>query len=230
MIRGALNGGVTKGQQLAWRALNEAYASYLMSTRLDFACWLEQTGAPPPVSFNTVANLRDWCKNIGHMKIEPFGRLSGALRVHGALHAGWYYDQIWTDKRYSGYRRLMLKHAIDGFDVNPKDLSGVDADHVVARNLLKRMPKAWVAVFPVPANANRGFGRIESHLPKFAPNKNTISLTPITAFKLFCTHLPRNGTELALAMRDIRGQIMNNDINVVRFVDAMEKDIRRFLN
>lgn len=214
---------------MAWAKLNATNASYLGSARLDFSLWLETTGAPPPVAFSTRSNLESWCQQIGNIKVESFGRTGGALRIHGFLNEGWYYDQIWAARNYSGYRNLMLKHALDGFCVDHADLNGIDADHVIARTVLKNLPSAWVAIFPVPAVSNRPFGKVEKLLAKVSRVSSCVTLSPTAAVKLFCGRFPISLSELNFAMRDVRGQIITKDKKVLQFVTAMERDVRPYL-
>jgi hypothetical protein len=76
-------------------------------------------------------------------------------------------------------------------------LAVLDADHVLNRASLKQIPDAWVMLFPVPADGNRGFGRtVERFRPSVKPGTRTMPLTPETTFKLFCGAMPRNRSEL----------------------------------
>ncbi len=213
----------------AWSILEAEVAEYLTSSRLDFCVWLEECNTPPPVAFKNRNHLVNWIQQIGNMTVVPFGRKGRAFRVHGYLSSGSYYDQIWAAKGYRGYRRLMLRQASDGFGVAKTDMVGIDADHVIARTMLKNLPHAWVAIFPVPAGANRPFGRIEKRLPKLSPMLSRVDLSPISAFKLLCGHLPETHSELQSAMLDVRGQVINQHASVALFLDTMERQISQYL-
>jgi hypothetical protein len=87
-------------------------------------------------------------------------------------------------------------------------LAVLDADHVLNRASLKQIPDAWVMLFPVPADANRGFGRtVERFRPSVKPGTRTIPLTPETTFKLFCGAMPRNRSELQKLKTTLAGQL-----------------------
>ncbi|MBO9478557.1 hypothetical protein J7382_13500 [Shimia sp. R11_0] len=215
---------------MAWHMLTAENAPYLANARLDFSTWLETTGAPPPVAFTSQADLETWASTIGTMQLVPHGRSGRAFRIHGMLKAGWYYDQIWAAKGYRGYRNLMLRQARDGFGVAPEALRGIDADHVIARTILRKLPHAWVAIFPVPAISNRPFGRIEKRLPKAYPNTSAIELSPIAALKLYCGCYPKTLAELDAAMTDIRGQIMPDTSSMHHFLDDMQRGFAPFIS
>lgn len=69
--------------------------------------------------------------------------------------------------------------------------STLDADHVINKKSLKKMPDAWVMLAPVIASSNRHFGRIiEKRSTQFAPRVGAIGLDAVTAFKLFAASFP----------------------------------------
>lgn len=104
-------------------------------------------------------------------------------------------------------------------------LAMLDADHVINRASLKKIPNAWVLLFPVPADANRGFGRIiERFRTPVSPDTKSINLAPEVAFKLFCGAMPRNRHQLNSLKKFVEGQIQSRD-----YVAAMVSSIDRKL-
>jgi hypothetical protein len=110
-------------------------------------------------------------------------------------------------------------------DIAYQLLAILDADHVLNRASLKQIPDAWVMLFPVPADANRGFGRmVERYRSQVKPGTNTMHLMPETAFKLFAGAMPRDQNELQKLKRIIEGQIGVRD-----YVDRMCAAVERRL-
>lgn len=106
-------------------------------------------------------------------------------------------------------------------------LATLDADHVLNRASLKKIPNAWVLLLPVPADANRGFGRIvERYRTQLSPETEKIDLTPEISFKIFCGAMPRNKQELNSLRKVIAGQLQADDY-VNDMCSAIETKIPR---
>jgi len=91
-----------------------------------------------------------------------------------------------------------------------RSLGVLDADHVINRASLKSFPDAWVLLFPVPADANRGFGRkVERWRTAVLKGTKRVNLEPLQAFKLFSSVMPNTNDEVNEVMKAIRGQITN---------------------
>lgn len=107
-----------------------------------------------------------------------------------------------------------------------KLMGTLDADHVANRASLSQLPDAWVLVFPVPSDANRGFGRsVERSRVKVAAATLRIDLTPETAFKLFASAMPNTESELETVMGAIKKQIKHG-----AFLDEMKAAISKRLS
>lgn len=67
----------------------------------------------------------------------------------------------------------------------------LDADHVINRKSLNKLPEAWVMIAPVISGANQSFGRlIEAKATKFLPDTEVIYFDAITTLKLFAPTIP----------------------------------------
>jgi len=105
----------------------------------------------------------------------------------------------------------------------------LDADHVINKSSLTKLPDSWVMLFPVPADSNRGFGRhIERSVPKAAVGIGQMDLAPkpLVAFKLFANFMPKTRTEFAKAMKTVRKQMGPNG-ELDQFLDDMEVEFLR---
>lgn len=203
----------------AWCPLDEINSPFLAQSRLDYAHFMEKLGTPPPVAFADKWTLLDWMETVGLSEVVPFKNGENAVRVRGKIR-GVYIEQVWVKATYSKYREPLKELAKNAYQIH--DISGVDADHVIARTILNKVPNSWIAIFPVYASSNRGFGRIEAKLPKLSMGAGRALLNPLGAFKIFNGRMPKNKDEFHQAMCDVKGQFQSDTKFMADFLCGME--------
>ena len=163
---------------------------YMTARRFDVVTPLEEAGFLPPVAFETRDLLLAWAKKH-RLSACPIGRINrkNALFVGHELHPfeghdyHLYYTQIWVSAKYKGYRSA-LKRDISDFVNDSQTFRLVDADRVVNKSSAVHLDDAWINLLPVWSGRNRGFGWIESRLPKLKKGFRSVELPPLVAFKI----------------------------------------------
>lgn len=213
----------------SWSPLNPADAGFVVQSRLDYIFYLEQLGIPPKVAFEDFSGLKNWLsKEFDDYEVQPIFGGRNAVRVKITDQRFTYLEQLWVKKTYSDYREAM-KFIAKNFH-NTEEVSGIDADHIVARTILKYFPDSWIAVFPTYKSSNRGFGPLERTLAKSENGFESISLSPLMIFKILNGKMPRTIEELDFAMEDIRGQISSGHNNYLQsFVIDMREEVSKYI-
>lgn len=217
---------------MAWEPISVA-DEFVATARSDYAGYMEETGGAPPVAFADRTRLHAWLDaNIVDLKIEPCGNITDSISSRGWLRdvcsGSGYFQQIWVAKCCRRYRDAMKWVAEHRYMTT--DLTGVDADHVVARTVLKHSEHAWVAIFPVYKGINRPAGHIEKLLPKFDERSGIARLTPTAAFKIFAGRMPRDLQEYGQAMKDVRGQLQSRSDFMRTYLGKIETDMKPCFN
>jgi len=84
----------------------------------------------------------------------------------------------------------------------------LNGDHVFSATALKPAEDAWVWLFPVPANANQGFGaKVEQRYLPLKTTTNTRFISPGMVYKLLASAMPRNSGDSDLINQRVRGQL-----------------------
>jgi hypothetical protein len=213
----------------AWSPLNPEDASFVGQSRLDYICYLEQMGTPPKVAFEDCSELKQWLsEEFDDYEVQPVLGGRNAIRVKISDDRFTFLEQLWVRKSYSDYRKAM-RYVAKNFHATD-DVSAIDADHIVARTILKDFPNSWVAIFPTYKSSNSGFGPVERALPKAKKGFKSISLSPLMAFKIANGKMPRSIEELNSAMVDIRGQIFCGRNNYLRsLICDMREEVSKHL-
>ena len=239
----------------AWSFEHPDTVAMFSDQRLTVSMILEEENIPPPVMFSSKKSLTLWaCKHdLCRDNLKNHDEDS-VLRIHGNYHTTkgfcFRYDHVWVCVKYGEYRRAQndavdLVYSVAGVDTSnldeepPEDdtdtvlpsealkVYKVDADHVINKGSLKALQtEAWVLLFPVPRNANRGFGaKFEKYYPSVSAATDRLDLPPEVAFKIFCGAMPKTKQQFARAMGKVRGQFdLERDV-IKKFVAAMEKSL-----
>lgn len=136
-------------------------------------------------------------------------------------------EALWVRAKSKKYRdALKAKHQRAK---NPAPPSDLHADHIVNRASLKAIYEShdpWVMIFETPASANSGAGsKIEKFLPPIPDQVSQVFLTPLHAFKLFATDMPKTKDEFDLVMSFIDKQICDKD-----YVSEIKSEIEKHLS
>ena len=220
----------------AWSFEHPSTVEMFSDQRLTVSLVLEEENTPPPVMFSSRVGLVTWAEEHGLCcdNLKEHDK-NFALRVHGDYRAAntyFRYEHVWVLASYRQYGLAQRDAADliysrgnidpasideeleeDGSDrVPPSEalrVHKVDADHVINKSSLKEhQPEAWVLLFPVPRNANRGFGaKFERFYPSVSAETNRVDLPSEVAFKLYCGAMPKTKEQFVRAMGKVRGQL-----------------------
>lgn len=84
----------------------------------------------------------------------------------------------------------------------------LNGDHVFSASALKHLPEAWVWLFPVPANANQGFGaKVEKHYLKLCRTSSARTASAGMIYKLLASAMPKAQCESDAIVAWIRNQL-----------------------
>jgi hypothetical protein len=201
---------------------------------LDFATYLENTHNLPTMMFENTSIFLKWIRSERGLQAEILKGvpLSKMCRVHGTIKRGGVqlsYDQLWVKATYRRYRNPFVKHHAfrDRFD--PRDLSSLHADHVINRARLRKLPDAWVVLFPVYGANNSRFGSlVEKKLLPLEKGVRQASMDPLPAFKLLCDSMPRVAADLPKQMEVVANWLAVDDSNetvVAQFLSDMNRQV-----
>ena len=237
----------------AWSFEHPATVLMFSDQRMTVSVVLEEENRPPPVMFASKDGLEAWARARGLRCVELTEHAEDCvLHVHGDYHTKtnhFRYEHVWVLASYGNYGQAQ-RDAVDliytaacidplSIDEEPDDLDSetdsvspsealrvhkVDADHVInKKSLSEHQPNAWVLLFPVPRNANRGFGaKFEKFYPSISAETVRVDLPPSVAFKIFSGAMPKTKQQFARAMLKVRG-LMDPGLDVTReYVDEME--------
>lgn len=244
------------GEPDAWSFEHPETVEMFADQRMTVCVLLEEEKRPPPVMFASKDGLKAWAGGHGlHcVKLKEHDE-DRVLHIHGEFRTTenhFRYEHVWVQASYWNYRQAQ-KDAVDlfykrvGIDSSCNDnaaddleseiysvlpsgllrIHKVDADHVINKgSLSKYQPEAWVLLFPVPRNANRGFGaKIEKGYPSVLSETLSVDLPPQVAFKFFSGAMPKTKHQFERAMRKVRG-IMDPGLEVTKnYVNKMQADL-----
>ena len=231
--------------------LNEADLwKYMASRRFDLVTPLEEIGFVPPVAFENRDLLLAWA---GRHRLSTcrIGRIwpENALLVGHNLYPfegndyHLYYTQIWVSTKYKEYRSALKRDIVD-YVTDDRILRLVDADHVVNKGSAADLDDVWINLLPVWSGRNRGFGWIESRLPRLEKGFQSVSLPPLVAFKILRDRMEKrvgdNRTKEAFLREDVykvvEGLLIHDgkpDIvkdRVIEFRDTLRRDVEEAYN
>lgn len=184
-----------------------AVMSITMQMRMDIVSNVEQR-TPVPVYFEAYVHMTAYCEanELAIDEIRDLGPEDAVFVRHTGTRVG--YGLVWVKAttKQRDVRKAMVNHIVHAYGIEPTALSSLDADHVVNRASLKKVPGAWVTVMPVFYEVNRRTGfifekglEVETSRSKFYPN-------PLHMFKILSNIWPKSIAEYQEAMREIEGQ------------------------
>lgn len=223
---------------------------YVTSRRFDIVTPLEEAGFVTPVAFETRDLLLVWAKRH-RLSTWPIGKIrpENALLVGHELYPfeghdyHLYYTQIWVSAKYKDYRSA-LKRDIVNYVTDDRILRLVDADHVVNKKSAADLNDVWINLLPVWSSHNRGFGWIESRLPRLRKGFQSVFLPPLVAFKILRDRMEKrvgdNRTKETILSEDVcevvegllihDGKPASVKARVIKFRDALRKDVEEAYN
>ena len=228
------SGPRTEPKSRALAPLDHRHATAVSAWRLDLS-FLLGNGLVPPVAFQELAGLVQWCRDVGLPLPERIGRssLDNIALVRGAVHTPGPdgqvdYQQVWVRKAFNSYRNPFARAIWTGASATSSDIVGLDADHVLARSRVAQWDDCWLLLFPVDNRANQPFGPIEKGLAPARFVRGRIDLDPLMGLKVYCTKLPKRN-EIDAAVRDIAGQLADRHPTQLEFLQRMREEAYRHI-
>lgn len=165
---------------------------------------------PMPVYFQTYDHMSAYCE-WNELIIEAIRDVNpeeGVLIRDTGTRVG--YGLVWVNAttKQKDVRKAMVHHIIDAYHLEPKELSAVDADHVVNRASLDNVPSAWVTVMPVFYEVNRRTGFIFEKGLEVDTTRSKLYPNPLHMFKILSDIWPKTVVEYEQAMKRIEAQHM----------------------
>lgn len=181
--------------------------SITMQMRMDIVSNLEQR-TPVPVYFEAYDHMAAYCE-ANELAIDEIGGLRPKDAVfirHTGRRVG--YGLVWVKAtaKQRDVRKAMVNHIVNAYDIEPAALSPLDADHVVNRASLKKVPGAWVTVMPVFYEVNQRTGFIFEKGLEVETSRSKLYPNPLHLFKTLSNIWPKNIAEYEEAMCEIEGQ------------------------
>lgn len=98
----------------------------------------------------------------------------------------------------------------------------INADHVYSKAALRTQPDAYVLLFPVPADANQGYGRVvEKYYQSRREDGAALYLSPGMAFKLLSGTMPKISQDVDPILRQVLCQISGNSVGTQTWRNSM---------
>ncbi len=178
-----------------------------MQMRMDVVSNME-ANTPVPVYFSNFEHLEAYCdwNDLIIEEIRGVKLKDAALVRHVGLRVG--YGLVWVNAKapQSDVRKAMVHHIVDAYHLKPDELSPVDADHVVNRASLAKVPSSWVAVMPVFYEVNQRTGFIFEKGLEVDTSESKIHANPLQMFKILSDIWPKTVEEYEDAMKRIESQ------------------------
>jgi hypothetical protein len=173
----------------------------------------------PPIMFSGKAGLKKWAESNGYgFYLIPGENPDNAILVRDPADRD--YSVVWVRAAYKKFRRALRKYAAT-YRVGEAGFQTVDADHVLARSLTKRVKDPWLALMPVPKGANRGFGSgIEKFMPCCAASALYFQMRPIHLLKILMVDSISCKSDLTLALKRLDGMLVDDETKDVFIVGA----------
>ena len=178
-----------------------------MQMRIDVVSNME-ANTPVPVYFADFDHMEAYCdgNDLVIDEIRDVKLKDAALIRHEGTRVG--YGLVWVNAEtpQRDVRKAMVHHIVDAYHLRQDELSPVDADHVVNRASLAKVPASWVAVMPVFYEVNQRTGFIFEKGLEVDTSRSKLHPNPLQLFKILSDIWPKSVSEFEEAMRRIESQ------------------------